>query len=113
MTYPRARPASRRSRRTNSDAVYTGIGALLVVAVVTATMSYGFTISPDTARDKVLDAGYTNVHVGGRHILTANLRCGQGYAAWFDFTATAPNGRAVQGKVCKGDPPFRGWSIKL
>lgn len=86
--------------------------AIVAIASVTGELYYAFSmVSPKTALHKVEDAGYTNVHIGSRHVWTAEWRCGKGYVAYFDFTATAVNGRTVHGRVCKGEPPFQGWRI--
>lgn len=84
---------------------------LLVVALIAVSCSYSYMVSPTTAQQKVEDAGYDNVHIGSRHVFTAEWRCGKGYVVFFDFTATAANGRTVHGRICKGEPPFQGWRI--
>ena len=75
------------------------------------------------AQAKVQDAGYSNVMVGGRHVLTAELFCGKGYVAFFDFTLmwrgspvceggeeSPPTGFTPNGHVARpvlSDLPFR------
>lgn len=100
----------RRRRDSGFPWLSTFFGLLIIVAVA-ASCSYAFTVSSSTAQQKVEDAGYSNVHIGSRHVLTAEWRCGKGYIAFFDFTAQAPNGRLVHGRICKGEPPFQGWRI--
>jgi hypothetical protein len=83
---------------------------LLIVLLIAGGCSYAYTISPTTAQQKVQDAGYTNVQIGARHVFTAEMRCGKGYVAYFDFTATSPTGVTVHGRICKGEL-LQGWRI--
>lgn len=85
--------------------------ALLAVLAIGGSCGYSYSVSPTTAQQKVEDAGYNNVHIGSRHVLTSEWRCGKGYVVFFDFTAVAPNGRTVHGRICKGEPPFQGWRV--
>lgn len=85
--------------------------ALLTVLSVAGSCGYAYNVSSNTAQQKVEDAGYNDVHIGSRHVFAAEWRCGKGYVVFFDFTAQAPNGRLVHGRICKGEPPFQGWRI--
>lgn len=106
---------SYRRRRNERDRVMGGLAVLLIplliIGVLAGSCAYSYTVSPDTAQHKVEDAGYNNVVIGDRHVFTSEWRCGKGYVVFFDFTAEAPNGRLVHGRICKGEPPFQGWRI--
>ena len=94
------------------DYKYTLAMVLLVVLALAGSCGYAYSISPQTAQQKVEDAGYNNVVIGDRHVVTAEWRCGKGYVAYFDFTATAANGRTVHGRICKGEI-LQGWRVNF
>jgi hypothetical protein len=85
-----------------------GVFALLIAVAIAVGVIYPFTIKASTAKGKVENYGYSDVHIGSRHVFTSEWKCGEGYVVYFDFTGTI-NGRTVHGRICKGTPPFGGW----
>lgn len=103
---------SRRSSGTGSALLFL-LAFFGVIAAIIASFVFAFMVSSTTALHKVQEAGYSDIHLSGRHVFTAEWRCGKDYIAYFDFTAVAPNGVPVSGRVCKGEPPFQGWTVKF
>lgn len=112
MTFRMPSSPRRRRYRDYPNTIMVILGGLLVILLVAGSCGYAYSVSPATARTKVQDAGYNNIHIGSRHIFTAEMRCGKGYVVYWDFTAIAPNGTTVHGRVCKGEF-LQGWRINF
>lgn len=78
---------------------------LLIITAVALALA-GCT-NPSGAREALLDAGYTNIEIGGYDA----WGCGEDDTFATKFTATGPTGRQVRGVVCAG--AFKGETIRL